>query len=377
MASPQKIRTPITDLFKINHPILLAGMNVAAGPKLAAAVTNAGGLGVIGGVNYTPDMLRDQIAELKSYLDDKSGPFGVDLLLPQVGGSARKTNYDYTKGKLDQLIDIVIEEGAKLFVSAVGVPPKHVVDRLHKHGILYMNMIGHPKHVKKCLDLGVDMICAQGGEGGGHTGDVPTTILIPAVVEAVKGYKSPLTKQPVQVIAAGGIFNGDLLAASLMMGASAVWVGTRFVLSDEAGAPESHKEAVRTAGFDDTIRTLIFTGRPLRVRKNPYIVNWETERQAEIKQLTSKGVLPYEADLDKVMSGEMTQPPKGMEVAAGADGEVDVDELMDQFRPFLMGKAAAVCNEQKSAKVIMDEFVNDAAASLQRGSQYIKTSAKL
>ncbi|KAJ4418986.1 hypothetical protein N0V82_005211 [Gnomoniopsis sp. IMI 355080] len=378
MASAQKIRTPITDLFKINHPVLLAGMNVAAGPALAAAVTNAGGLGVIGGVGYTPDMLRDQIAELKADLKDKNAPFGVDLLLPQVGGNARKTNHDYTKGKLNELIDIIIEEKAALFVSAVGVPPKHVVDRVHKAGIVYMNMVGHPKHVKKCIDLGVDIICAQGGEGGGHTGDVPTTVLIPACVEAVKGAKSPLTGGPVQVIAAGGIHNGNLLAASLMMGASAVWVGTRFVLSEEAGAPEAHKEAVRTAGFDDTIRTLIFTGRPLRVRKNAYIVNWETERQQEIKELTSKGILPYESDLDKVMSGEMTKPPAGLDVGdAAKDEEVDIDELMDQFRPFLMGKAAAVCNEKKSAKAIVDEFVNDAAAALQKGSQLVKVSSKL
>jgi NAD(P)H-dependent flavin oxidoreductase YrpB (nitropropane dioxygenase family) len=87
----EKLRTVTTDLFKINHPILLAGMNVAAGPRLAAAVTNAGGLGVIGGVGYTPEMLREQIAELKGYLNDKNAPFGVDLLLPQVGGSARRT----------------------------------------------------------------------------------------------------------------------------------------------------------------------------------------------------------------------------------------------------------------------------------------------
>ena len=87
----EQIRTTVTDLLKINHPVLLAGMNVAAGPKLAAAVTNAGGLGVIGGVGYTPDMLREQIAELKSFLKDKNAPFGVDLLIPQVGGSARKT----------------------------------------------------------------------------------------------------------------------------------------------------------------------------------------------------------------------------------------------------------------------------------------------
>lgn len=87
----EQIRTVTTDLLKIKHPVMLAGMNVAAGPKLAAAVTNAGGIGVIGGVGYTPDMLREQIAELKSFLTDKNAPFGVDLLLPQVGGSARKT----------------------------------------------------------------------------------------------------------------------------------------------------------------------------------------------------------------------------------------------------------------------------------------------
>lgn len=288
MASKQQIKTPITELFKINHPILLAGMNVAAGPKLAAAVSNAGGLGVIGGVGYSPEMLREQIDELKSYLNDKNAPFGVDLLLPKVGEGARKTNYDYTKGKLGALVDIIIESGAKLFVSAVGVPPKEVVDKLHKHGILYMNMIGHPKHVKKCLELGVDLICAQGGEGGGHTGDVPTTVLIPTCVKLVEGKKSPLTGGPVQVIAAGGLFNGQSLAAALMLGASAVWIGTRFVLAEEAGAPKAHQEAVRTSGFDDNVRTIIFTGRPLRVRNNAYIQNWESNRQNEIKELTGK-----------------------------------------------------------------------------------------
>jgi NAD(P)H-dependent flavin oxidoreductase YrpB (nitropropane dioxygenase family) len=207
-------------------------------------------------------------------------------------------SYDYTKGKLDELISIIIDSGAKLFVSAVGVPPQHVVDRLHKAGVLYMNMIGHPKHVKKCLDLGVDIICAQGGEGGGHTGDVPTTVLIPAVVELCKGKTSPMTGKPVQVIAAGGIYNGQTVAAALMLGASAVWVGTRFILTDEAGASKAHQEAVRTAGHDDNIRTIIFTGRPLRVRNNPYITNWEENRAAEIKELTGKGIIPVEHDFE-------------------------------------------------------------------------------
>jgi NAD(P)H-dependent flavin oxidoreductase YrpB (nitropropane dioxygenase family) len=168
-------------------------------------------------------------------------------------------SYDYTKGKLDELVEIIIESKAKLFVCAIGVPPRRVVDRLHQAGVIYMNMIGHPKHVQKCLDAGADIICAQGGEGGGHTGDVPTTILIPTGAQMCKGKKSSLTGQEVQVIAAGGLFNGQSLAAALMLGATAVWIGTRFILSDEAGAPKAHQEAVRTAGFDDDIRTIIFT----------------------------------------------------------------------------------------------------------------------
>lgn len=257
-------------------------------------------------------------------------------------------SYDYTKGKLDELVTIIIDSGASLFVSAVGVPPKPIVERLHKAGILYMNMIGHPKHVQKCLDVGVDMICAQGGEGGGHTGDVPTSILIPTVAEMVKGKKSPMTGDPVQVIAAGGLFNGQSLAAALMLGASAVWIGTRFVLSEEAGAPKAHQEAVRTSGFDDNVRTIIFTGRPLRVRNNPYIENWETNRAQEIKDLTAKGTIPVEHEFETL------------------GDEID-DETMDYARPFLMGKAAAVVNERKSAKAIVDEMVGDAVAWLARG----------
>ncbi|KAM0695697.1 hypothetical protein Q7P36_004179 [Cladosporium allicinum] len=357
MTSPQQIRTVTTDLLKITHPIMLAGMNVAAGPKLAAAVTNAGGIGVIGGVGYTPDMLREQIAELKSFLNDKNAPFGVDLLIPQVGGSARKTNYDYTKGKLDELVTIIIDSGARLFVSAVGVPPKSAVDRLHKAGILYMNMIGHPKHVPKCLALGADMICAQGGEGGGHTGDVPTTVLIPTVAAMCKGKKGGLGAE-VQVIAAGGLFNGQSLAAAMALGASAVWVGTRFILSEEAGAPKAHQEAVRTAGFDDNIRTIIFTGRPLRVRNNPYIDNWETNRAQEIKELTAQGHIPVEHDLERL------------------GDDVD-DDTMDNARPFLMGKASAVVNERLSAKQIIDDMVQGAVDEIRKSSSAVVSKSKL
>ncbi|KAL1410222.1 hypothetical protein Q8F55_004227 [Vanrija albida] len=347
------IRTPITDLFGIKHPVLLAGMNVAAGPKLAAAVSNAGGLGVIGGVGYTPKHLRTVIRELKEELASPDLPFGVDLLLPQVGGSARKTNYDYTKGNLNELIDIIIEEKAKLFVCAVGVPPKEVVDKLHKAGILVMNMIGAPKHADKALAQGVDIICAQGGEGGGHTGSVATSILIPAVVDRVKGKKSPLTGGPVYVIAAGGIYDGRGLAASLMYGAQAVWVGTRFVASVEAGAPKKHKELVVSADHGDTGTTIIYTGRPLRVRRTDYVKEWEG-RQDEIKELTSQGKLPAELDIAK-------RP-----------------ELSMAARPWLMGDVAAVIDSVKPAKEIIEELVTGAKAAIEGGvSDLVNRSSKL
>jgi len=332
---------------------MLAGMNVAAGPKLAAAVTNSGGIGVIGGVRQSPKFLQGTIDELKSHLEDKNAPFGVDLLIPQVGGSARKTNKDYTDGQLPELIDIIIKSKAALFVCAIGVPPKWVVDKLHDAGILVMNMIGHPKHVEKALAQGVDIIGAQGGEGGGHTGDTPFSILIPAVVDLCKGKKSPLTGEDVIVVAAGGIGDGRGLAASLAYGATGVWVGTRFVASVEAGAPPKHKEMVVKASHDDVIRTTIYTGRPMSVYKSAYIADWETKRREELEQLTSRGELPHEVELKN-------HPEKSI---------IGI--------PWLMGRVAGSIHDIKPAKDIVDELVNTAAQSLSVASGYKAATAKL
>ncbi|KAI6151012.1 2-nitropropane dioxygenase [Pisolithus tinctorius] len=308
--------TPLTRLFGITHPVMLAGMNVAAGPRLAAAVTNAGGIGVIGGLRQTPKILQQNIEELKSHLEDKNAPFGVDLLLPQVGGTARKTNYDYTNGQLDELLDAIIRCKAALFVSAVVA-----VDKLHAAGIPVMkyDMIGHPKHVSKALAKvwtvqsgGVDIICAQGGEGGGHTGEIPFSILIPAVVDLCKDARSP----PIIVVAAGGIGDGRGLAAALSYGAAGVWVGTRFVASEEAGAPPKHKDLL---AYDDVIRTLVYSGRPMSVHKTPY-----------------------------------KHPEKSVE-----------------GRMWLMGRVAGSIN------VLSNEIVNSAAASLRNASRLIVREAKL
>jgi NAD(P)H-dependent flavin oxidoreductase YrpB (nitropropane dioxygenase family) len=313
--------------------------------RLAAAVSNAGGLGVIGGFMYTPDQLREIVAELKAHLASPALPFGIDLALPQVGGGARKTNHDYTGGKLDELIDITIESGARLFVSAVGVPPRKVIERLHAAGILVMNMVGHPKHAVKALELGVDMVCAQGGEGGGHTGDLANSVLIPAVVDVARQYRPKMLggEQTALVVAAGGISNGRGLASSLMQGAAGVWVGTRFVASVEAGCSEEHKKEVVSCGFDGTQTTLVLSGRPLRMKTNDYIRKWHAQAD-KIQELCSKGVVPIEQDIED-----------------GNDFDV----------PHLMGQVAGAIKKIQPAGEIVDEMVAEAVDMLKLGGAYL------
>jgi len=367
------LSTPITKLFGIKHPVLLAGMAGAAGPELAAAVTNAGGLGSIGGVGFTPEALRKTITMLKNDLNDKDAPFGVDLLLPQVGDGARKTNKDYTAGNLPELIDIIIEEKARLFICAVGVPPKWAVDKLHSAGISVMNMIGAVKHVSKALEVGVDIICAQGGEGGGHTGDIATSILLPKVVDAVQGQTSPLTGGPVLVVGAGGIFDGRGLAMALAMGCAGVWVGTRFIAADEAGAGPMHKRRVVTADYSDTMRTIIYTGRPMRIFKTPYTLDFETNRSNEIQELANMGIPAFIKDV----TGELDGSSVGVgifhsaEVLTLEEKEKGVQLSLKEERErgvYLTGQAAGAITDIKPAKQIVDEMVAQAVEQLTSAS---------
>jgi NAD(P)H-dependent flavin oxidoreductase YrpB (nitropropane dioxygenase family) len=268
---------------------------------------------------------------------------------------------DYTKGSLDQLVDIIIEGGAKLFVSAVGVAPKHVVEKLHKHGILYMNMIGHPKHVKKACEAGADIICAQGGEAGGHTGDTATSVLIPACADLVKKYTSPITGKPVLLVAAGGIYDGRGIAASLMLGASAVWVGTRFVTARESGAPEVAKRAIINANFDSTIKSTIWTGRPLRSLATPYVRNWELNRSEELRKLQSQGIIPLYHEMDR------------LEKINGITEEIEDQSTM---RP--MGQVSGLVNTpNQSAEEIVNEMMEGAVRVLGTAQGFLKVGSKL
>lgn len=159
-------------------------------------------------------------------------------------------------------------------------------------------------------------------------------------------------------------------------GAQAVWVGTRFVCAKEAGAPKSHQEAIIESTYDETIRTLVFTGRPLRVRKNPYIMNWETERREEMQDLLEKGVLPVQHDLEaveKLEEDNKSEEEKNSSLAGRLAG-LDLDDVE---RPYLMGEVAAAIRDVKPAKEIIDEMVKEAVQQLRLGSTFLEGSARL
>lgn len=214
-----------------------------------------------------------------------------------------------------------------------------------------MNMVGHPHHARKAIDAGADLLCAQGAEGGGHTGAIPTFILIPAISKVIGGKKSKFTGKEVALVAGGGLFNGQSMAAALMLGASAVWVGTRFILCDEAKSSLSHQKALVEATHGDIIRTTVFTGRPLHAKTTPYLQRWEEERREEKLRLQSQGIIPINHELETKAQDE---------------------EVLDNAHPVLMGKVAAMVTEKLPAKRIVEEMVEEAAQLLRQGGQMAK-----
>jgi len=286
---PEHFETPLTRKLGIRYPIMCAGMGHVTGADLAAAVSNAGGIGTIGAIGLSPKGLRAEVVKLKGLLAPGSSiagtlPFGVDLLLPKVGGNARKTNSDYTGGQLGELVDVMVEEKVPLFVCAVGIPDRWVVDKMHAAGMVIMNMAGHPKHVTKALDVGVDIICATGTEGGAHSGDISTLVLLPQCADIVQ-------RRGAILVGGGGVFDGRGVAACMALGASGVWMGTRFLATPESNTTEGNKKAVLQADSGDTRRIEIYSGRPLRVIKNPLNEYW-ANNEVEMRQLLAKGVVP-------------------------------------------------------------------------------------
>ncbi|MBK9179018.1 MAG: nitronate monooxygenase [Acidimicrobiales bacterium] len=244
------MRTRLTDVLEVEHPVMLAGMGGVSYHQLVAAVSEAGGFGCLGASTMGGDLMVTEMAAVRS-LTDK--PFGVDLLTAM-------------PGDLVAQVQKVIDGGARVFVAGLGVP-RDVVDLCHGHNVLVASMCGKVRHAVNAVAAGCDLVVAQGTEAGGHTGQVATMALVPQVVDAV-GDRVP-------VVAAGGLFDGRGLAAALALGADGVWVGTRFIATPEARAVRGYKETLLALAEDGTTVSRAYTGKTCRVVRTSYTQHFD------------------------------------------------------------------------------------------------------
>lgn len=320
------LKTPICDILGIEKPIVQAGMGFVARSELAAAVSDAGGLGVIGAAFLSPDQLREEIRKTRDITDK---PFGVDILFATYGRPSSDPRVEEFTDDVRKQIEIVFEERVPILASGLGNPAP-IVPQAHELGIKVISLVGNTKNAKRVAAGGVDVIVAQGYDGGGHTGRIGTFTLVPAVVDCVE--------QP--VLAAGGLADGRGLAAALAMGAVGVWMGTRFVASKEAFAHMNYKNRIAEIDDEGTIRTRCFTGKPCRVIKNRITVEWEG-REEEIE--------PFPIQIVKISEyvGENVYE------AARLHGKIDNG-------PCAAGQSSALIHGVKGAGEIVDDMISEA-----------------
>lgn len=310
----QHFSNRITDLFKIEYPIIQAGMVWTSGWKLASAVSNAGGLGIIGSGSMYPDVLREHIQKCKAAT---SKPFGVNvpLLYPDI----------------DKHIQIIIEEKVPIVFTSAG-NPKTWTSKLKEHGIIVVHVVSSSKFAKKSEDAGCDAVVAEGFEAGGHNGREETTtfVLIPAVKDAVK----------IPVIAAGGIATGRQMFAAMVLGAEGVQIGSRFVCTPEASNHPAFKEAIIRAQEGDTMLSMKKTV-PVRLLKNKFF--------EEVKCLEDRGA---SADELNTLLGR-GRAKKGM-----LEGDMEQGELE-------IGQVSALITEIKPAAEVVAEIWQNFTQTMQ------------
>jgi NAD(P)H-dependent flavin oxidoreductase YrpB (nitropropane dioxygenase family) len=266
----QLLKTPLTELVGIKHPVVQTGMGWVAGPRLVAGTANAGGLGILASATMTHEELEKAIVEVKGRTDK---PFGVNLRADAADAPAR--------------CDLLIEYGVKVASFALAPKPE-LIAKLKEHDIVVIPSIGAAKHAKKVAAWGADAVMIQGGEGGGHTGNVPTTLLLPTVLDAVG----------IPVVAAGGFFDGRGLAAALSYGAAGIGMGTRFLLTQDSRVPDAVKQRYLEADLNGTVVTAKVDGMPHRMLRTDLVAS--VEESSAVKRLgpTARRTLAF-----KKMSG--------------------------------------------------------------------------
>ncbi|MFO7592293.1 MAG: nitronate monooxygenase [Acidimicrobiia bacterium] len=314
------MRTRLTDLLDVEHPVMLAGMGGVSYHRLVAAVSEAGGFGCLGAGAMTSDEMVDEIRKTQALTDR---PIGVDLLtaLPD----QMLTN-----------VERIIAEGVPVFVAALGVP-RDVIDLCHEHNVLVVNMCGKVRHAIAAVEAGCDLVVAQGTEAGGHTGSVATMPLVPQIVDAV-GDRVP-------VVAAGGIFDGRGLAAALMLGADGIWVGTRFIATPEARSAPGYKDALLRTHEDGTVVSRAFSGKPMRTVRNSTTQYYE-EHPEELR--------PFPEQMIVSTTGGFLHLPQGDE-ATGVDPDREC---------YPCGQGVGSIEEIVPAAELVARFVDEADAAL-------------
>jgi enoyl-[acyl-carrier protein] reductase II len=324
------MRTRLTDLLQIQHPVMLAGMGGVSYHRLVAAVSEAGGIGTLGAAAMGSEQMIEEIAAVRELT---AAPFGVDLLaaLPE---------------RMMSDIAHIVAGGASLFVAGLGVP-RDVVARCHDGGVIVASMCGKVRHAVAAAEAGCDLVIAQGTEAGGHTGTVATMPLVPQIVDAV-GAQIP-------VVAAGGIFDGRGLAAALALGADGVWLGTRFIATPEARAVAGYKDALLRTAEDGTVISRGFTGKTLRAVRNEW-TQYVEEHPEVLRKFPEQMAVALENNA----------------LHLGGDENTPVDPDRECYPS---GQGVGAINELVPAGELVRQIVADAEAVLDRIASMARSDA--
>ena len=351
----QLLRTPFTDLVGVRHPVVQTGMGWVSGPRLVSGTANAGGLGILASATMTFAELEQAIVEVKGRTDQ---PFGVNLRADAADAPDR--------------CQLLIDHGVKVASFALAPKPE-LIAKLKEHGVVVMPSIGAAKHAVKVASWGADAVMVQGGEGGGHTGPVPTTLLLPTVLDAVD----------IPVVAAGGFFDGRGLAAALSYGAAGVGMGTRFLLTKDSAVPDAVKQLYLERGLTDTVVTAKVDGMPHRMLRTDLVA--ELEETGAVRRLgpTMRRTLEFKRDSGLswaalLKDGRAMRKAQGrtlgqMALAANTPmmlkaGLVEGDTSAGVLAS---GQVVGVIDDLPTCEELIDRVVTRAADELRRTSSYV------
>jgi enoyl-[acyl-carrier protein] reductase II len=316
------MKTRLTQLLGIEHPVMLAGMGGVSYAELVTAVSEAGGFGCLGASTMGDPTMVAEISAVRSATDK---PFGVDLLTAMPGG-------------MHAQVELIIEGGATAFVAGLGVPSE-VIEQCHRNNVIVVSMCGKVAHAVRAVEAGCDLVVAQGTEAGGHTGQVASFPLIPQIVDAVGRF--------VPVVAAGGIFDGRGLAAALALGADGVWVGTRFIATPEARGVRGYKERLLASHEDQTTVSRAYSGKTMRVVRNDYTDYFEAHPD-ELKGFPEQIGISYNTGV----------------MHLGGDASTEGVDVEKECYP--AGQAVGGITELVPAGDLVRRFVAEAEAALDR-----------